>query len=105
MTVISTTQNAQAAVPTTPAVPAKTPGVQLGMPGWSLDVPQGIIYAGGTPVKLIPAIVSTLAIKLIFFGGNLASTKAKALLARKKASRGGEVAPNLVTNPRRRRRR
>lgn len=69
------------------------PGSQL-PGGVRLDLASGIIWIGDSPVKLVPAIVSALAIKLIFFGGNKVAGAAKHVA--KKIRSGGTAA----TNPR-----
>jgi hypothetical protein len=54
--------------------------------GIRLDMPAGVIWIGNSPVKLIPAIVSAIAVKLIFFGGNQIAKGAKHLASRGKVS-------------------
>jgi hypothetical protein len=57
------------------------------------DAAQGTITVGGSTIKLVPAVISAIAVKLIFFGGSKAAQGAKALHRKWKGS------PAAATNP------
>lgn len=79
---------------TAPAAVTTSPGTQL-PGGMSIDLSTGTLYVQNVPIKLIPAIASALALKVIFFSGNLAAEHAKKFAGKFKK-------PALATNPRRR---
>lgn len=75
------------AIETPPASAHALPG------GMHLDAASGTLWVGNSPIKLVPAIVSALAIKLIFFGGEKAGAAMRHGVSR---LRGAKTA----TNPR-----
>lgn len=67
-------------------------------PATGFDVAAGTITVGGNTIKLVPAILSALAVKLVFFGGDQAAKGAKRLAGKLRGS--STKASELATNPR-----
>lgn len=65
-------------------------------PAFGVDWASGTMNIGGNTIKLIPALLTAVAVKLVFFGGNQAAKGAKHLYG-KIRSRG--ASPAAATNP------
>jgi len=88
-----------AAMPATATAPAPTAAMlPTGAPpaAFGFDASTGMLTIGGNQIKLVSAVLSAIAVKLVFFSGKQVAKGAKHLAGR---FRGQSATPATATNP------